>query len=362
MNVFIRVDASINIGTGHVMRCLTLANQLRKRNAEVSFICRSMRGDLVSFIQKSGFSAISLPYIEGSEYFEWIWGNWEQDAEDTQNVLRQFNDQVDFLIVDHYGIDEKWERTMELYTKRILVIDDLANRKHYCNLLLDQNYYFNLEERYRALVPPVCKLMLGPSYALLRDEFKKALKNKKNRTGEIKNILVFFGGTDPTNETHKTLEAISALTRQDFCVNVIVGASNPSKKQIEKYCLQYDNYFFHSQVSNIAEMINEADVVIGAGGTTTWERCYLGVPSITIVIADNQLEVTKAVSEFGATINLGVSHRVKANDIKLKLEELLESPSVVQKMAEISGKLVSHKDVNQSLAVQMMLEENDNAI
>ncbi|CAM4389620.1 UDP-2,4-diacetamido-2,4,6-trideoxy-beta-L-altropyranose hydrolase [Paenibacillus alkaliterrae] len=362
MNVFIRVDASITIGTGHVMRCLTLANELRRHKAEVSFICRHLKGDLINYIRSGGFTVYALPYEADSEFFEWLQHNWKQDAEETQNVLKSFNDQIDVLIADHYGIDEKWEWEMYSHTKRVMIIDDLANRKHYCNLLLDQNYYSNLSERYHDLVPSTCKLMLGPAYVLLRDEFKEASRKKRNRTGEIQNILVFFGGTDPTNETHKAIEALSFITKQDLRVNVLVGSSNPNKERIEHYCLQYDHFCFYCQVSNIAEMINQADLVIGAGGTTTWERCYLGVPSMTIVVADNQLELTKAVSKFGATILLGTSIDVEANDIKLKLEELIENPNVVKKLAEMSGKLVSHKDVDQSRVVQMILEENSNDI
>jgi UDP-2,4-diacetamido-2,4,6-trideoxy-beta-L-altropyranose hydrolase len=321
-----------------------------------------MKGDLINYIQSSGFSVYALPYETDSEYFEWLQDNWKQDAEETQNVLKSFNDQIDVLIADHYGIDEKWEWEMYSYTRRIMIIDDLANRKHYCNLLLDQNYYSNLSERYHDLVPSTCKLMLGPAYVLLRDEFKEASRKKRNRTGEILNILVFFGGTDPTNETHKAIKALSFITKQDLRVNVLVGSSNPNKERIEQYCLQYDHFYFHCQVSNIADMISQADIVIGAGGATTWERCFLGVPSMTIVVADNQLEVTKAVSKFGATIHLGMSRNVEANDIKLKLEELLENPNVVKKLAEMSGKLVSHKDVVQSRVVQMILEENTNGI
>ncbi|WP_205419951.1 UDP-2,4-diacetamido-2,4,6-trideoxy-beta-L-altropyranose hydrolase [Aeribacillus pallidus] len=362
MNVIFRTDSSVTIGTGHVMRCLTLANQLKKQvNADVSFICRDLEGNLIHFIKDNGFRVLVLPKIQINKVdhlaiFQWYEKNWKQDVYETQFLFKKYNFSIDLLVVDHYGLDSKWESKIKPFSKKIMVIDDLANRKHVCDFLLDQNWYLNYQERYKNLVPPECKQLLGPNYVLLREEFIEASRQKRIRDGKIHNILVFFGGTDPTNETIKTLNAL-ALLENNIKVNVVVGSSNKRKHEIREYCDRYLNFFFHCQVSNMASLMNEADLAIGAGGTTTWERCYLGLPSITIIVADNQIELTDSVSKFGATINLGCSHEVTSDQIFEAVKDLIEHPKKVQLLSERASKLVNHKIVNTYPVVKVIMEE-----
>lgn len=361
MNVVFRVDSSATIGTGHVMRCLTLAKQLKQKNANISFICRDLEGNLINFIKDHGFAVYVLQKIRingtgTNDTFKWYKENWQQDVRETLNIVEAQIRSMDFFIIDHYGLDEKWESKLKPFTKKLIVIDDLANRKHVCDFLLDQNLYLNYQERYKNLVPPDCKQLLGPNYVLLREEFIEASRQKRIRNGEIHNILVFFGGTDPTNETVKVLDAL-ALLDNNIKVNVVVGSSNKRKDEIQEYCDRYSNFFFHCQVSNMAELMNEADLAIGAGGTTTWERCYLGLPSITIIVADNQIELTDAVSQFGATINLGFSHEVTSDQIFEVVKDLIKHPKKVQLLSERASKLVNHKVVNTYPVVKAIMEE-----
>ncbi|KZN95213.1 hypothetical protein AZI98_14500 [Aeribacillus pallidus] len=361
MNVLFRTDSSLTIGTGHVMRCLTLAKQLKQKNANVSFICRDLEGNLISFIKDHGFTVYVLPKIninvtDNNDTFKWYKENWQQDVRETLDIVEAQIRSIDFFIIDHYGLDEKWESKLKPFTKKLMVIDDLANRKHVCDFLLDQNWYLNYQDRYKNLVPPECKQLLGPNYVLLREEFIEASRHKRIRDGKIHNILVFFGGTDPTNETIKTLNAL-ALLENNIKVNVVVGSSNKRKHEIREYCDRYLNFFFHCQVSNMAELMNEADLAIGAGGTTTWERCYLGLPSITIIVADNQIELTDSVSKFGATIHLGCSHEVTSDQIFEAVKDLIEHPKKAQLLSERASKLVNHKIVNTYPVVKVIMEE-----
>jgi len=361
MNVVFRVDSSVTIGTGHVMRCLTLAKQLKQKNVNISFICRDLEGNLINFIKDHGFtvhvlSKIRIDEKDNNAIFKWYKENWQQDVRETLDIVEAHIRSIDFFIIDHYGLDEKWESTLKPFIKKLMVIDDLANRKHVCDFLLDQNLYLNYEERYKNLVPPECKQLLGPNYVLLREEFIDASCQKRIRDGKIHNILVFFGGTDPTNETIKALNAL-ALLENNIKVNVVVGSSNKRKDEIREYCDRYPNFFFHCQVPNMAELMNEADLAIGAGGTTTWERCYLGLPSITIIVADNQVELTNAVSKFGATINLGFSHEVTSEQIFEAVKDLIEHPKKVQLLSERASKLVNHKIVNTYPVVKTIMEE-----
>lgn len=325
MKVVFRVDSSSQIGSGHLMRCMTLAQRfVKEKEADVLFVIRELNGNLINLVEDKKFRVAVLQKAEKDEnlkgYAEWLTVTQEYDAEETIGAITK--ETVDLLIVDSYAIDITWESIIRPYVKKIMVIDDLANRKHDCDILLDQNFYKNKEVRYDKLVPPNCKLLLGPQYAILREEFYEARKHLKYRDGNIKNILVFFGGVDLTNETKKTLEAIIKLGREDITVNVIIGQGNPHKEEIKKICDRFSYMHYYCQVNNIAEFINEADLAIGAGGTTTWERCFLGLPSIVIAVAENQVEIAKDCDEVGYIKYLGLSNNVIVDDIVYTLKNI----------------------------------------
>ena len=309
MKVVFRVDSSLQIGSGHLMRCLTLAERLKKENdADVYFVMRALSGNLIDLVKQKKISVLELPQAGSpsalSGYAKWLTVTQEQDAAETIASMKTIGT-PDVLVIDSYAIDINWESILRPHVKKIMVIDDLANRKHNCEVLLDQNLYLDNDERYRGLVSKECKLLLGPQYAILREEFYEAHKNIRVRNGQIKNILVFFGSSDPTNETMKALQAISGLNRKDIVVNVIVGQSNPNKKEIEGFCNLHDNMNFFCQINNIAEFMNAADLAIGAGGSVTWERCFLGLPAIVIAIAENQIELSENCARKGIIVFMG---------------------------------------------------------
>lgn len=335
MKIVFRVDSSAQIGSGHLMRCLTLAAQLKlKKNADIIFICRELEGNLSHLVKQNGYILQLLPanekYVKHlSGYAKWLTVPQEYDAEETIKILTRLQS-IDYLVVDSYAIDETWENSVSLYVNKIMVIDDLANRKHNCDILLDQNFYLNKDERYIGLVPKQCKLLLGPQFALLRDEFYQIKKNERIRDGNIRNILVFFGGSDLTNETMKTLNAISLLENKNIVVNVITGKNNPHNNKIKKYCSANKNMYYYCQVDNMASFMNEADLAIGAGGTTTWERCYLSLPAIVIAIADNQIKICEDCNEIGIIMYLGYYDKVSTDDIYKSVIEIIRKKKFVK--------------------------------
>lgn len=334
MNVVIRTDASLEIGTGHVMRCITFAKQLKREGANITFVCRNFNGNSISFLQNQGFKVFPLNSPILQNHWKWIRENWEQDARETRLIIENLNGRTHLLIVDHYGLDAKWESCLRLYVNRIMVIDDLADRVHDCDLLLDQNYYLNMEKRYNGLVSDSCIQLLGPNYALLRDEFLSIdISRIRQRERNVKNILVIFGGTDPTGETVKTLHAIQELNRLDIEFNIVVGAANPQKDKIECMCNKLPNLIYHCQVTNISELMLNADFSIGAGGSTTWERCFLKLPSIIVIVADNQREIVDAVEKKGVAICLGESNQITDHHLKEEILNLLESPDKIVEMS-----------------------------
>ncbi|WP_409368016.1 UDP-2,4-diacetamido-2,4,6-trideoxy-beta-L-altropyranose hydrolase [Lysinibacillus sp. 38-6] len=330
MDTFIRVDASVEIGTGHVMRCLTLAHRLKKEGHRIAFICRDAEGDCIALIKEQGFVVYILPLCDGA-LWNFVAEYWEKDAYETIEILKQYN--VKKLIIDHYSIDIKWEQLVRPFVKNIMVLDDLANRKHDCDILLDQNFYLDLETRYEGLVPSSTEMLLGPSHALLRDEFIDAKKHVKPFNGKIERLFIFFGGSDPTNETEKVLLAIKPLIdKYKLVVDVVVGNSNPNKLKIKQLCDEIENTYYHCQVNNIAELMAQADLAIGGGGATTWERIFLHLPTIVIAVADNQVEIAKATHIKGACLFLGLSKKILINDIQNSVDNTLKSHKVINNM------------------------------
>lgn len=301
MKIAFRVDASADIGTGHFMRCLTLADALKQGGVQSRFISRHMPEHLRCTLNAKGHEFAPLRGIpsenaaDDSPYGHWLGVSQAQDATETSHAL--FGQTLDWLIVDHYALDARWETALRNTTKCILVIDDIADRQHDCDMLLDQNFYADMDTRYIGKVPTHCRLLLGPHYALLREEFRRVREQIKPRIGPVKHVLVCFGGVDPENYTSRAIEALGNIGTGDLHVDVVIGAQHPQREQIETACSDY-RFACHVQTSRMGELLGAADLAIGAGGTGIWERCCVGLPTLTICMADNQRkQIADAASE-----------------------------------------------------------------
>jgi UDP-2,4-diacetamido-2,4,6-trideoxy-beta-L-altropyranose hydrolase len=342
--VAFRVDASIEIGTGHFVRCLTLADALSARDFEVTFITRGGVKALEDLVCARGFrleilatcaAADARSDTAGVPHAHWLPVSWREDARQTREVLARLGT-VDWLVVDHYALDAEWENVQRLVCKHILVIDDLADRRHDCDILVDQNFGVGMERRYDWLVPPTCRRLVGPRYALLRSEFAELRRLSRNRDGSIRRIFVFMGGTDATNETGKVLDALSQMPSTTRHIDVVVGAANPHADRIEQQVLGLPGAHLHTQISNMAELMAAADLSVGAGGGATWERCCLGLPTIAFSIADNQTGNLQALVQNGSVLYLGVASTVDARDLAAALATVMRSPDLVVTMARRS--------------------------
>jgi UDP-2,4-diacetamido-2,4,6-trideoxy-beta-L-altropyranose hydrolase len=307
MRVIFRVDASLKIGTGHVMRCLTLAQVLKKNSVNVEFICRKHEGNLINKIRLSGFKVYELKlFKEGVvdnklSHSSWLGVTQKQDASDCINILK--SKKVNWLIVDHYALDEDWQHKVRLHYEKLMVIDDLADRKHVCDILLDQNFG-RQQQDYEMLVPAPCELLLGSQYALLRPEFSKWREYSLNRRNKpnFKGLFINMGGVDIGNITGKVLNELAACTLpSDVRITVIMGSTAPN---LEKVLAVADALPYKTQVKidvdNMAEIMANTDMAIGAAGSTTWERCCLGLPTIQIATADNQNIIINPLTKVGA--------------------------------------------------------------
>ena len=295
LQVVFRTDASRAIGTGHVMRCLSLAGVLVERGAEVSFICREHDGHLCDLIEERGFIVHRLPAPDKESEAEttpthatWLGATWQEDADQTGAVIKVLGAKPNWLVVDHYALDSRWEHALRPLVGRILVIDDLADRAHDCDLLLDQNLVADMQAHYIGKVPEDCHLLLGPEYALLQPIYAELHDRIPPREGPVRRILISFGGADRDNLTGRVLAAFLSLNCPDIDVDVVISDSSPYAPGIRDQVAGHANIHLHGNLPTLAPLMARADLAIGAAGTTSWERLCLGLPTIVITIANNQ--------------------------------------------------------------------------
>lgn len=319
MKVVFRVDASARMGIGHLMRCLTLAESLRERGAQIRFVCREHTGNLIALLQQKAVPVTVLPApaindtTSGEDYAAWLGVTQAEDAEQTIETLN--GEKPDWLVVDHYGLDVEWEQRLRPHVSKLMVIDDLANRRHDCDVLLDQNYSVEGEQRYAGLVPDTCKLLVGPCYALLRPEYAAYRKTLHAREGKVSRVLVFFGGSDPQNITGLALEALSHVELSHLDVDVVIGANNSHREALEGQSRERPQTTIYGSRPHLADLMAQADLAIGAGGATTWERMCLGLPTVVISIAENQRPAAEALAAKQLILYVGDISAVSAESL-----------------------------------------------
>lgn len=318
MRVLLRTDASLLIGLGHVMRCLTLAEALRAGGAECHFICRELPGHAAALIRQHGFSLSLLP-APASEWAPaaaasslpphaaWLGVDWGEDAAQTQVAAGAAP--ADWLVVDHYALDARWELAVQTLARHLLVIDDLADRCHVADLLLDQNLG-RAAAAYTDRVAPHCRLLLGPTYALLRPQFaheREASILRRDQAPTVRSGLIALGGIDPGNVTGKVLHTLAGMAlAADTVITVVLGAQAPWLAQLRQQAETMPwPVRVLSGVENMAEVLMTADWAIGAAGGSAWERCCLGVPSLLVLLAENQRPGMQALIAAGAAQGLG---------------------------------------------------------
>ncbi len=333
MKIVFRTDGSKLIGQGHVMRCLTLADVLRKRGAEINFICREHPGHLCDLIAQRGFAVNRLPLANEQVdhlplHAGWLGARWDDDVEQTRQVIQDLGGMADILIVDHYAIDHRWEKALRGSATRILAIDDLADRVHDCDLLLDQNFFSDLSTRYDGKVPPGCLTLLGPHYALLQPVYAELHSQVELRNGPVRRIFVFFGGADTENLTGLSVAAFQELGRSDIHMDVVMTEKNARYLGIEKAIERWSNIRLHGPLPSLGSLMAKADFAIGAGGATVWERFCLGLPSVVISLAENQKPVCEDLASIGLIRYVGHQKEVNMDVLRNAVSSIISLSSV----------------------------------
>ena len=321
MKIAFRTDASLQIGSGHVMRCLTLADSLIAIGASCRFICREHSGHLLELIRQRGHEAIGLPATISSgstaavmadetklAHAAWLGTDWRNDAAETLNALQ--GELTDWLVVDHYALDARWEHVLRPACRKLMVIDDLADRDHDCDLLLDQNLGRQRQD-YASLVPSQCRVLTGPQYALLRPEFAtlREYSLKRRANSQVKQLLITMGGVDLANVTGQVLEALKSCPLPADCqITVVMGVTAPWLAQVRELAeLMLWPTEVLVNISDMAQRMADSDLAIGAAGSTAWERCCLGLPTLMVVLAENQVEGAKALAQHNAALSVDLA-------------------------------------------------------
>tara|TARA_R110002033_G_scaffold73643_4_gene125008 strand:- start:745 stop:1878 length:1134 start_codon:yes stop_codon:yes gene_type:complete len=339
-SVVFRCDAALFIGNGHVMRCLTLADAIAAMGIKCSFICREFEGHLGPTIIQRGHDLRLLPKptseamarIEDyGPYAGWLGTSIEQDAAQTATIVKETG--ANRVITDHYAINADWHSMAVPAGIPIFAIDDLANRTHACDILLDQNLG-RKEEDYAGLVDPSTISLIGPKYALLKPEFaeKRAASLLRRRSSTLRKILVSMGGVDADDATSRVINTLNhAELPIETEITVVLGPSAPHKEAVRQRAatMPYPTEF-KENVSDMASLMASADLAIGAMGSTAWERCCLGLPILALAIAENQNSAALALEATGAGLLLGDlsdskwSKRLEAGLEQAQIPEILE--------------------------------------
>jgi UDP-2,4-diacetamido-2,4,6-trideoxy-beta-L-altropyranose hydrolase len=268
-----------------------------------------------------------LPDADAQEnYRSWLGATEEEDAAEVILLLK--GSLPDWMIVDHYGISQKWHRRLRGHVRKLMVIDDLANRAFDCDLLLNQNSASDLGQPYFAKIPSGCQVLLGTTFALLHPEYADLRPATSPRSGPIRRIMVYFGGTDPYNLTCMAVRALVGLRRNDLLVDVVLPGINPQLAEVQMLAGEHPNIRLHSALPTLAPLMASADLAIGAAGATSWERCCMGLPSVVVLLAQNQIEVARSLQKAGVAHWIGNVTEMNSTQFQQAIEVALSTPSL----------------------------------
>lgn len=351
-SAIIRADASLRIGSGHIHRCLALAAGLRAAGCDVQFLTKPQPGDLNALIRQQGFDLIELPshttdldQLEDGDYAGWLGCSAAQDAEDCLTALA--GKRAHYLIVDHYSLDKSWSQTMRASADRILVIDDLANRELDCDILLNQNHGFEPQD-YQGLLTDDCQQLLGAHHALLRPGFaalRETALERRQQTQAIKRVLLALGSYDSLDRWDEIISALNECSIEEL----VVTGDKPNLAPPSQTSACHFKLDIVGVVDDMEQRMARADFAIGAAGSSSWERCCLGLPSAIFVAAENQRPLADAVVAAKAAWIL------PDTDLSFILKQILtslsEHPSHYQESCNNAAALCDGKGVERVLRV-----------
>lgn len=355
--VAFRVDWSHQLGLGHRQRCLALAEALQRIGVASVLLARpgpTTSAHDVGRIDirwlpdtQAGRPANSTPPLQGSPNAVCSQAD---DARASIELMRAVG--ADAVIVDSYEHGAHWESkvTAEVGIP-VVAIDGGADRSHTADLVIAPSSGPQQHARWEGLLTTRTRLLEGPRYALIHPDFGKHLAHTRQRDGKIERLLVNFGGTDPLGLTSIALEAVASLTDHGLATDVVVGAGYVDPAPLRRRCESLPLTNLYHGTSRMAELMANADLAIGAGGVTTYERAFLGLPAIVIVAADNQSAQVAETARIGAVRALGAAAKVSADDLARATLDLIDHPENVRRMSDAARAMMDHDSVPGSVRV-----------
>lgn len=324
--ILIRADASVSSGTGHLMRCIALAQSLKDDGARITFAVSESPDSTLGKI-KAEFDLVRIKSKPGSG----------EDAKET--VEKALSNNSKWIVADGYHFGSEYQESLKKAGLKLLFIDDYGHCENYCaDIILNQNSYAS--EKYYPKTGIFTRLLLGTKYVSLRREFLNYRDFKRKTPKTATKVLVTMGGSDPLNTTLKVLNSIKKIMVPQIEAKIIIGGANPHLKSIEGEISQSPNLQILKNVSDMPELMAWADLAISGGGTTSWEICLMKLPNMILYCADNQVPVAESLEKAGTAVNLGRTTEVSEQSITEKIEKLICDFRRREKMSEISGKLV----------------------
>ena len=358
MRIGFRVDASARLGTGHVMRCTALAAALHALGASCVFYSRRLPGDLRSWMASHGHEVVTLPDrttpSDAIDRAPWVLDETD-DARETARLIAR-STRPDWMVVDHYGLGATWEATVRQTAGRVVVLDDLADRDHDADILVDQNLQSS-PDRYAGHVSVRCRQLLGPRHALLRPEFGAARAARSRRWGEASRprVLACVGGTDPRDVLSCVLEAWRGWSGERPLLDVAIGATSPNVERLRVACAGTDGVTLHVQAGNMAELMARADLFVGSAGTVSWERCCSGLPALIGITAENQRLNEGLLGKRRTGVSVGDWTNVPAPRIATLAASLLARPALLERMSRRAAAVCDGRGA-QRVAVAMLAD------
>lgn len=345
-----RADASPQIGSGHIIRCLTLANGLRQQNNRCVFLCKALPDYLQNILQSAGHPIIHIPSSTERpstaknplKHASWLEGSQEDDANACIRLIKQHDLHFQDIIVDHYAIDHRWQTHMRPYCERIGVIDDLYDRRHDTDWLIDQNAG-HTAEHYASITPTQTQLFIGTDYALIRPEFaqqREAARTRRKQTQNIHHVVIFYT-SNPSLELLKTTLRAFINIKTPLKVTCLTGQTHIHDKPLIDLVKMNQQHAIELKAyePNMHTMLLEADLAIGAAGSSSWERCTLGLPALLTILAENQETLAQAQHQQGNAINLGHVSTLSENKISENIQRLMNHRPQWQSMSEAAFNL-----------------------
>jgi UDP-2,4-diacetamido-2,4,6-trideoxy-beta-L-altropyranose hydrolase len=327
-HLLIRADASAKIGTGHVMRCLALAQAWQDAGGKASFLMADSTPALDAKLPGENCEIVRLSVVPGSQ----------EDAVLTDEYACRCR--ADWLVTDGYSFDASFQECVQRSDRKLMCIDDIGECNRYvADIVLNQNLTAS-EYVYRHCLPST-QLLLGPSFCLLRREFKPWRKWRREISVRGHTVLVTLGGSTPADVGVRVMESLGRAKIQDVRVIFVVGGSSPDVPALENCAVRFGQQIsIRRDVSNMADLMAQADIAISAAGSTCWELCLLGLPSILLDVADNQVAIALELSNRGCALYAGSGIRVAPDELASSVESLLASQQKRQSISLRARQLV----------------------